>query len=69
MRTYLVAVDRGVAAVGRVPVVFSSTAILHCVPLTTLQSDKNKNEFYLLDKPEMCVLCLHCLCAETGVST
>ena len=36
--TYLVAMDRGVATVGGVSVVFGSTSVLHRVLLTTLQS-------------------------------
>lgn len=46
---YLVAVDRSVATVGGVSIVFCSAAVLHCVSLTTLQSDKNKRKFILIE--------------------
>lgn len=42
---YLVAVDRSVATVGGVSVVLRSAAVLHCVSLTTLQSDENKCKY------------------------
>lgn len=45
IRTYLIAVDRSVATVGRVSIVLRSATILHCVSLTTLQSDRNNFSF------------------------
>lgn len=44
--TCLVAVDRGIATVGGVSVVFSATAILHSVSLPPLQSDMNNQTVY-----------------------
>lgn len=60
--TYLVAVDRSVATVGGVSIVLSSATVLHCVSLSTLQSDKDKYAFSLLllllrvDAHYLCVL-------------
>lgn len=48
--TYLVAVDRSVATVGRVSIVLRSATVLHCVSLTALQSDKNKSKFNVLEQ-------------------
>ncbi len=59
--TYLVAVDRSVATVGGVSIVLSSATILHCVPLTTLQSDKNKCKSKSLQQTEFVCICIICV--------
>lgn len=43
--TCLVAVDRGIATVGGVAIIFGSTAILHSVSLPPLQSDTYNQKF------------------------
>lgn len=44
--TCLVAVDRGVATVGGVSIIFSSAAILHSVSLSPLQSGTYNQTVY-----------------------